>query len=74
MWGQDALTIRLPATAQGQPLLHAKAMLLIDNDQTEPREADLFLEQRVRAHRNMRLAPLAGGLRGFQFSRGETAR
>ena len=45
--GQPALL------AQQQALMHAEAMLLVDDHQPEPLELDAFLEQRVRADRDL---------------------
>ncbi len=40
--------------AQGQPLMHAEAVLLVDDHQAEPAEADPFLHQRMRADDHVR--------------------
>ncbi len=40
--------------AQQQALMHAEAMLLVDDHQAEALELDAFLEQRVRADRDLR--------------------
>ena len=50
------LMCALSLLLQRQPLLHAKAMLLIDDGKTEPIELDAFLDQRVRADRDWRTA------------------
>ena len=42
--------------AQRQALRYAKAMLLVDDGETELRQLDAFLEQRVRADRKVRFA------------------
>src|SRR5439155_3077714 len=41
---------------QPQALQHAKAVLLVDNGQAEAPEFDIFLQQGMRAHRNVRQA------------------
>ena len=46
--------------AQQQALVHAEAMLLVDDHQAEPLELDAFLKQRVRADRDLRLRPTRG--------------
>ena len=50
----DAAVLQLGA--QGQPLLHAKAVLLVDDGQAEPRKIDLVLDHRVRADHQRRFA------------------
>src|SRR4029450_4221882 len=47
-----------PLGLQREPLMHAEAMLLIDDDQAEVLERDLLLEQRVRADENIVVACL----------------
>ncbi len=46
---------RLPLSHQHQALRDAEALLLVDHDQTQPRELDLVLQQRVRADHDLRL-------------------
>jgi hypothetical protein len=41
--------VRQALLAQRQALVHAEAVLLVDDHQPQPRETDLLLEQRVRA-------------------------
>ena len=45
--------------AQRQPLVHAEAVLLVDDDQAELRERDALLHQRVRADDDVRAARAA---------------
>ena len=47
--------------AQQVALLHAKAVLLIDNNQSEPLKMDIFLDQRVRADGDHGLSAFDGG-------------
>ena len=42
--------------AQRSPLLHAEAVLLVDNGDRKIAEVDLFLDERVRADHDLRVA------------------
>ena len=57
-------TASAPLGLQRQTLMHAEAMLLVDNDHSEVVKSDALLEQRVGADQNVDL-PLAQGCEYF---------
>ena len=59
--------------AQREALLHAEAVLLIDDRQREARKANAFLDQRVRADSDLCLARGNLGLHALFLTRTQAA-
>ena len=66
--------VRRAALDQGGPLLDPEAVLLVDDGDGEVGELDLLLDERVRAHRELRLAARERGARGRVLLRPQRAR